>query len=281
MKTSDDEKGDVPMVPKKTKTPQPHMCVDRVVPAEHKIETARRAIAINPANDPSYFLRKHRRAGATFHPYKIALEAGKLWRPGQTLRIRFLDGSSVQRERTEAHASKWLAHANLKFDFKGGAGAEIRVSFTFDPGSSWSSVGTDALSPHNTKSEPTMNFGWLDDDTSDLEYARVVIHEFGHALGCIHEHENPKGGIVWNKPAVYKAFSGPPNHWTKEEIDFNVLDRYSEDQINGTKFDPKSIMLYAFAPSLILAPKALAKTGTRENSRLSAGDKRYIKKMYP
>jgi len=39
--------------------------------------------------------------------------------------------------------------------------------------------------------EPTMNYGWLKDDTDDVEYRRVVIHEFGHALGAIHEHQNP------------------------------------------------------------------------------------------
>ncbi len=27
-----------------------------------------------------------------------------------------------------------------------------------------------------------MNFGWLEDDTDDEEYRRVVLHEFGHAL---------------------------------------------------------------------------------------------------
>ena len=55
------------------------------------------------------------------------------------------------------------------------------------------------------------------------EYERVVVHEFGHALGAIHEHQNPKGGIEWNLPAVYKYFAGPPNFWSKEDVDVNVL----------------------------------------------------------
>lgn len=33
-----------------------------------------------------------------------------------------------------------------------------------------------------------MHFGWLRDDTDDVEWRRVVVHEFGHALGAIHEH---------------------------------------------------------------------------------------------
>jgi len=44
-----------------------------------------------------------------------------------------------------------------------------------------------------------MNYGWLRDDTQDEEYSRVVLHEFGHALGCIHEHQQPKFGRVWDK----------------------------------------------------------------------------------
>jgi hypothetical protein len=95
-----------------------------------------------------------------------------------------------------------------------------------------------------------MNFGWLRDDTADDEYHRVVLHEFGHALGCIHEHEAPTFTRVWNKQAVYKAFSGPPNNWSKADIDSNILDKYSPKGMSCTEYDPKSIMLYAFPAEL-------------------------------
>src|SRR6185295_18692300 len=131
-----------------------------------------------------------------------------------------------------------------------GSGADIRISFNADPGS-WSAVGTDCLVADFFKpAEPTMNFGWLRDDTDDEEWRRVVVHEFGHAIGAIHEHQNPRGGIKWNLPAVYAYFSGPPNNWTKEEIDFNVVQKYSINQLNATSFDRSSIMLYSFPPQL-------------------------------
>ena len=69
--------------------------------------------------------------------------------------------------------------------------------------------------------------------------------------------------------------------WSKADIRSNVIDKYSLDQLNATKFDAKSIMLYAFPKQLIKGPPSLAKKGTRENTDLSAIDKAYINKMYP
>ena len=40
-----------------------------------------------------------------------------------------------------------------------------------------------------------MNYGWIDADSPEEELRSVVLHEFGHALGLIHEHQNPLSGI--------------------------------------------------------------------------------------
>jgi serralysin len=91
-----------------------------------------------------------------------------------------------------------------------------------------------------------MNFGGLTLESDEAEYSRVVLHEFGHALGMIHEHQNPANEIQWNNPEVYRALGGPPNNWDTDTIDHNMFREYSQDQTQFTDFDEKSIMLYSF-----------------------------------
>jgi hypothetical protein len=200
----------------------------------------------------------------------------KKWDNGRTLRCRFLDGDDFQQGKVKDKADIWLDYANVNFSFVTDPDAEVRISFQADPGS-WSAVGTDCLiTDYFPQYQPTMNFGWLRDDTADEEYERVVVHEFGHALGCIHEHQSPNENLQWNVDAVVAAFSGPPNYWSKDDIDHNILQKYSPDGISATRFDLNSIMLYQFDGSLFVDGKS-----TPLNTHLSDQDKQMIGQMYP
>ena len=95
-----------------------------------------------------------------------------------------------------------------------------------------------------------MNYGWLNDASSDDEISRVTLHEFGHALSAIHEHQSPAANIPWDRDAVYAYYGAPPNSWTKEQIDRNIFAKYSATVTNASAFDPESIMLYAIPNSL-------------------------------
>ena len=134
------------------------------------------------------------------------MERFKLWQNGRTLRVRFLDGQAAVQERVRTIAAEWEDVVNLTLRFVTSGTAEIRVSFA-EQDVSWSTVGTDALTV--PRAQPTMNYGWLTPSTDALEYQRVVRHEFGHALGMIHEHQNPAatGRIPWDRPRVYAYYA--------------------------------------------------------------------------
>ena len=247
-------------------------CIDRPLPTDLLFQANRIAMAENPDNaQPSS--RGTRSPGAAIDlPGSLAGLTGKLWKPGRTLRVRFLDGDPAIQKRIEPFAQEWTKYANIKFVFNNDPNAEIRISFRHS--GSWSYLGTDALTI--AKNQPTMNYGWLSPSTTDEEYARVVIHEFGHALGCIHEHQNPATDIPWNKQAVYDYYGGPPNNWSKEQVDTNLFTRYSADITQFSAFDRESIMLYPI-------PNALTE-GDFEvgwNRALSPTDKSYIATLYP
>jgi hypothetical protein len=196
---------------------------------------------------------------------KAVLFFRKLWVNGSTLRLRFLGGTEAQQRLALEQARWWSDTANLRFVPSDATDAEIRVSFDSTDGA-WSYIGTDCRSiPTN---QPTMNLGFQDGGTS--------AHEFGHAIGLGHEHQNPQGGLLWNEPEVIRDLSGPPNSWTVDQIKNNVLTKYSTDQVRGTVFDADSIMLYAF-PSRWTTNGI----GTHSNEVLSAQDRAFIAVSYP
>jgi hypothetical protein len=208
---------------------------------------------------------------------RIALVISKIWEKGRTLNCRFLDGSAKMQKKVEAVAHEWEKYANIKLKFVASGSADIRISFYADAGS-WSAVGKDALvQQYFPLHQPTMNYGWLRDETSANEYSRVVLHEFGHALGAIHEHQSPEFTRKWDVAAVMKYFAGAPNYWSPADIKSNVLQKYSPHGLKTTAFDPKSIMLYEFDGSLFsdgLGP-------TNSNIRVSQTDIDFMKQMYP
>ena len=246
---------------------QRRFCIDRRLPRELEPAAARRAIDENPSNAPPSDLSD---------PFEAAAETKKFWRPGRTLRVAFIGESDARvRDGVIRFAGEWSDYANIAFDFGDHQDAEIRITFDLNDGS-WSAVGTDALVvEHFPPDGATMNYGWLTPESSDIDYSRVVLHEFGHALGLIHEHQNPAAGIRWNERVVIDDLTRTQG-WDLATSRYNVLDRYARDRTQYTRFDPHSIMLYSF-------PKEWTLDGQEfpENSVLSETDKAFIAEHYP
>lgn len=204
---------------------------------------------------------------------KAAALDGVKWGPASTVTVRFLEGDPGLQRRVENVAKEWMQHANVRLSFLDEGDADIRIAFQQGNGS-WSYLGTDSRTI--PKDQPTMNYGWLTPDSPDEELRRVVLHEFGHALGLIHEHQNPDGGIEWNRDAVIRDLSGPPNNWDLATIENNIFKKYDKDAVTSSEVDKDSIMMYPI-------PLAWTNDGFSAglNSELSALDKEIIGRAYP
>lgn len=125
--------------------------------------------------------------------------------------------------------------------------------------------------------QPTMNLGMLTQAISDETFQQLVLHEFRHVLGLIHEHQNPNADIPWNKEAVYSFFTGPPNDWSRDVVYLNIFKKYRGKY---REFDPPSIMMFfpitqAFLTGNTFQPiPVLSKV-------LSERDKKLISELYP
>lgn len=202
---------------------------------------------------------------------ELALAKFKLWENGQELRIRFLNGESQLHERVKQHANQWLQFANLKFNFGNHVDAEIRI--TFQGAGYRSLVGTDALLRPDP--QPTMTLGGFTKDTGEELLRRVVLHEFGHAIGCVHEQANPTIEIPWDVPKVY-AYYLAVHGWDKDTVDRNVLKRYQPSEVEFTQHDPTSIMQYPVNNAHTIGNFEIG-----WNTTLSDTDKVFISQMYP
>lgn len=264
------------------RNPDLKICYDRVVPDAlaagqselHKMREAALLQATGVATPREAFHTLD--PTVVIPPPHLALLASKAWPVGGQLKCRFLEGTPTQRDKVKHKARIWEEHANIHIEFVTTEDEHVRIAFQPGEGS-WSAIGHDALNrSYFRPGEPTMNFGWLTDTTDDEEYERVVVHEFGHALGCIHQHPSPTEKLTWNEAAVYAAFGGPPNHWDRATIESNILEKYSHKGIHATVFDRESIMLYQFPAELFADHEA-----TPLNTKLSRKDKAYIAHLYP
>jgi hypothetical protein len=181
-----------------------------------------------------------------------------------------------------------------------------------DPEASWSMIGSES-----TAENPSMNLGFIDPPYSSFDFnnkqypinsfkdatrnycgsysdgqgscskgwepGATVIHEFGHALGMMHEHQNnlfASNKIRLNRAAVIEYYDSIG--LGAEGAQTNMLELYdcSKNPQNcayeGSVYDPDSIMLYALPDNLVIGPNP-----TKANFRYSTKDKQWLANEYP
>ncbi|KAF8068936.1 hypothetical protein FPV67DRAFT_1761456, partial [Lyophyllum atratum] len=158
----------------------------------------------------------------------------------------FFGGTANQKAAVDKVAVEWTYYANLTLSRgeDGDKEAMIRIAFQAKSGS-WSSIGKGAL-----RAKPgsiTMNLGWIEDLPTVSETDKgTILHEWGHALGLMHEHQSPaRGGTLTLNTAEVNKYYSATQGWGESLIQSQILNVYNaEDVSNYSTLDTKSIMMY-------------------------------------
>lgn len=198
-----------------------------------------------------------------------------LWPPDKTtLKVRFRNGSQWDKDTVEKIVKTHYHAVPMRIRFKflkdGERGpSDIRIEFASH------SECTIGQAANNHPGETTM---WLElhpklrtSEERQAQRQSNILHEFGHALGMMHEHTHPDCKANWNY-RVLQAKTG----WSMQRVHNNYR-KLNYGEATLSQYDPESIMHYPINPG----DTQSMVTRLPLNTVLSEGDKRFLMAIYP
>ena len=192
----------------------------------------------------------------------------------KVLRVKFIGKMDYESEIINAFI-EWSEHTGIEFQYTENIGdSDIRISLESNSGH-WSFIERQA--EHTSlEDKATVNFDPIDFMVLDSKSRYgIILHEIGHSLGLLHEHQKENSPIDWNREKVYEDCLSWYN-WDRDMVDHNIFNSYnSNDLFYSKEFDSSSIMIYAI-------PKGWSSNYliNEVNTSLSSTDKKFAKAYY-
>jgi hypothetical protein len=193
----------------------------------------------------------------------------------KVFRFFFMQTPASLVERVIGRAREWTKYINVKFDVVQNASqANARVRCSRLLGHS-SHVGIDAARETDL-SKPTMTLGFsdlVDFRAQEKHNDFVVLHEVGHALGFIHEHNRRDAPHDFKTAETIAYFAR--RGLNAAQVQSNIFDRWNRDLIRQSAYDTKSIMHYMFPDEIMVSGH-----GVPQNYELSQDDVQIARDLY-